>query len=176
MKENIVAYMKTAFHTEVTGYSFYLHAAEIVNDEHGKNVFKHLAKEELEHIRVLSTIAKSVEETGNWLTYEDALAVAGSTGMELPIFPAENELIKKLGKNPEELDALNIAINAEEEAVNFYGKYLKSAKDTNEKILLTKLVEMEKNHLKLLRWEYDSIVHTGFWCDFMEFTVEGEKE
>ncbi len=175
MKENIVAYMKTAFHTEVTGYNFYLHAVEIVDDEHGKNVFKHLAKEELEHIRVLSTIAKSIEDTGRWLKYEDALVVV-SPNYSLPIFPQENEFIKRLEKNPVELDMLNIAINIEEDAMNFYTIHLRLAKDADEKVLLAKLVEMEKGHLKLLRWEYESIVHTGFWCDFMEFTVEGERE
>ena len=34
---------------------------------------------------------------------------------------------------------------------------------------------MEKGHLKLLRWEYESLVKNGFWCDFMEFDVEKES-
>ncbi|OGP31799.1 MAG: hypothetical protein A2073_03980 [Deltaproteobacteria bacterium GWC2_42_11] len=175
-KENIAAYLKTAVNTEITGYGFYLHAADMVSDEHGKNIFKHLAKEELEHIKVLSTIADAFEGGGKWLTYEDALTVYISSGKELPIFPLDNELIRRLGKNPEDIDALNIAIKAEEDAIVYYVSYLKSASDEGEKVLLTKLLEMEKNHLKLLRWEYESLIHTGFWCDFMEFTVEGEKE
>ncbi|MBI5683030.1 MAG: ferritin family protein [Deltaproteobacteria bacterium] len=176
MKENIIAYMKTALNTELMGYKFYLHAAEITEDEHGKNIFKHLANDELDHIKAISSIVGSIEETGRVLTYDEALNAYNSRGQGLPIFPEENELIKKLGKNPEDLDALNIAIKSEEDAVHFYGSYLKSAGDANEKVLLTNLLEMEKGHLKLLRWEYDSIVDTGFWCDFMEWTVEGEKE
>ncbi len=34
---------------------------------------------------------------------------------------------------------------------------------------------MEKGHLKLLRWEYEALVKDGFWCDFMEYSVEKES-
>lgn len=176
MKENILAYMNTALSTELTGYKFYIHASEIIIDEHGKNMFIHLAKDELDHIKAISSIVGSIEETGRLLTYEEALNAYNNSSKGLPIFSEENELIKKLGKLPSDVDAINIAIDAEDAAVHFYSHYLNSAKDTDEKILLTRLVDMERGHLKLLRWEYESLVHTGFWCDFMEFTVEGEKE
>ncbi|HBA27689.1 MAG TPA: rubrerythrin, partial [Nitrospinae bacterium] len=29
-----------------------------------------------------------------------------------------------------------------------------------------------KNHYDLLRYEHDSLTHSGYWCDFPEFTLE----
>ena len=53
---------------------------------------------------------------------------------------------------------------------------LKAARGSAEKGLLTKILEMEKGHLKTLRWESESINKTGFWCGEMEYSVEKETE
>jgi len=175
MKEKVIANLKIAYGTEIEGYSFYRMAADTVGDEHGKNVFRHLSKEELEHITVLSAISRSLESGGNWLAYKDA-AAQGDMGKGAPIFPQENELTKRLKKNPTEMNAVTVAVEIEEKAVNFYSGLLKAASEPDERTVLTKILDMERNHLKLLRWERESIQHTGFWADFMEFSVEKELE
>ncbi len=43
-------------------------------------------------------------------------------------------------------------------------------------MLLTRLLEMEKGHLKILRWESEALNRTGFWCGIMEYSVEKEVE
>lgn len=177
MDKRAINRLTRAFHTEVAGYSLYLTAIDKVEDEKARAMFHHIAQDELEHIRVLTTITDSLKASGKWLSYEEALFIGASIGEKgLPIFPKENELIKRLGKNPGELDVLNVAIEVEEKAIALYTRDLGKAKEVDTKLLLSKLLDMERGHLNLLRWEYEALVRTGFWCDIMEFTVEGEKE
>ena len=119
MKEKVIANLKIAYGTEIEGYSFYRMAADTLSDEQGKNVFRHLSKEELEHITVLSAVSRSLESGGNWLAYKDA-AAQGDMGKGAPIFPQENELTKRLKKNPTEMNAVTRAVELKEKAVNFY--------------------------------------------------------
>ncbi|MBI5327390.1 MAG: ferritin family protein [Deltaproteobacteria bacterium] len=173
MKEKVLENIKTAVRTEIEGYNFYITASNIMKDEHGKSVFSHLAKEELEHISALTAISRSLESSGEWLAYQNALDFSRSSA---PIFLEENELIKRLKQNPSQLNAVTIATEAEEKAVDFYSGLLKTANVPDEKAVLGKILDMEKNHLKLLTWERGAIMQTGFWADFMEFNIEKERE
>ncbi len=179
MSENdsatIIEELETAHNTEVTGYFYYKAAADIVGDEKGKNIFTHLAKEELDHLKAISAIADSIKKDMGWISYEDAVSKGESRGGEgLPIFSGENELVKRLEKNQTDLNAVKIGIETEEAAVEFYSGLLKKAGSPEEKVVLTKLLEMEKAHLKILRWESESLGNTGFWCGTMEYSVEKE--
>ncbi|MCK4846413.1 MAG: hypothetical protein KAS88_01990, partial [Deltaproteobacteria bacterium] len=82
--------------------------------------------------------------------------------------------IDKLGKNPTDQSAIEIAMESEDYAIRLYGDMLGRAESPEEKVFLTELLEMEKGHLKLLRWELESLKGEGFWCDMMEFSVEKE--
>lgn len=166
-----------AYNTEITGYHFYTTAAALVEDPKGRTVFSNLAKDELAHIVVVGKIAESLKNGLGWISYEDALAQGFGVALSGNIpFPAENELLKRLSTNQSDSNAIQIAIDTEAEAVDFYSKLLKEAKTPDEKVCLTKLLEMEKGHLKILRWEYESINKTGFWCGEMEYSVEKESE
>jgi rubrerythrin len=168
----VIKDLRIAVQTEIAGHVFYLKAAELTEDAHGKNIFKHLAEEELEHMEVVKAIADSLENDKGWPLYKEALRVGAEA--ELPVFPSENELTAKLDEDSSDKNALKIAMDSEFEAVSFYLKMLKAATSPAEKLVLTRLLEMEKGHLKLLRWESDALAGEGFWCDMMEFSVEKE--
>lgn len=175
--KKIIEALTAAYSTEITGHAFYNAVADSVGDEKGKNVFRHLAGEELEHIAVVSSIAESLKSGTGWMSYEDALKKGRPDASKgLPIFHRDNELIRRLKKNQTDLNAVNIGLESEEKAVEFYGRLLKEAKEPLEKTLLTKLLEMEKGHLKMLRWESESLIKTGFWCGEMEYSVEKETD
>lgn len=175
-EKKIIEDLGIAYKTEIKGYAFYNAASMVASSERGKNVFSHLAKEELDHIRAISAIAESVKSGGGWIGFEAALKRAVSTGEGLPIFQGENELISRLKENPSDINAVKIAIENEDNAVDFYSKLLGAASSPEEKVVLTELLEMEKGHLKILRWELESLTKTGFWADTMEFSVEMEKD
>jgi rubrerythrin len=172
--QKIVEELETAHNTEIAGYFFYKAAAEMVEDEKGRNVFEHLAAEELDHIKVISAIAESVKSGEGWLAYEDA--VKRGEGEGLPIFSGENKLLDSFKANQSDLNAVMIGIESEEKAVEFYSALLNKAETPDEKVVLTNLLEMEKAHLKVLRWESESLNRDGFWCGQMEYSVEKEVE
>ena len=171
--QKIIDELGVAHATEVAGYAFYKAAAAMVQDKKGKNVFDHLASEELDHIKVLKAITDSLMSGAGWLSYEDAKKKAQTPA---PIFPKENKLIDRLKVNQTDLNAVNIGLESEERAVEYYSGLLKIARQPAEKTILTKILEMEKGHLKILRWESEALVRTGFWGDTMEFSVEKETE
>lgn len=173
----VIEELELAQNTEITGYYFYKAAAELVKDEKGKNVFEHLSREELDHIKVVSSIADSLKAGAGWLTYEDAVKKGGpKAGEGLPIFKGTNELIERLRTNETDVNAVKIGIESEEAAVGFYSSMLEKAETPEEKVLLTRLLEMEKAHLKILRWESESLAKNGFWCGQMEYSVEKEAD
>ncbi|HBG45734.1 MAG TPA: hypothetical protein DDW94_01960 [Deltaproteobacteria bacterium] len=174
-QDRILEDLGTAYNTEIAGFHFYTTAASVVEDPKGRSVFANLAKEELAHIVVVGKIAESIRSGLGWLSYEQALAEGFALTQSIP-YPEENELIKRLNSNQTDLNAVQIAIENEEAAVDFYSKLLKGASKPVEKVVLTRLLEMEKGHLKVLRWEHESLNKTGFWCGEMEFSVEKETE
>lgn len=174
---NIIAELRLAHSTEIAGYFFYKFVAGMVSDKKGKNVFNHLAAEEMEHIKVVKSIADSIQAGAGWMSYDDALKKGKPVSAAgLKIFPSKSEMTERLKKNQTDLNAINISLEAEEKAVHFYGNMLKKAKEPNEKMLLTRLLEMEKGHLKILRWESESLRRTGFWAGQMEYSVEKEAD
>jgi len=177
-KMNVAEELSVAHNTEIAGYHFYTMAAALAKDQKGRNVFTHLAKEELTHIMVLGQIAESVKNGKGWMDYDTALSTGGGRVLAkgAPIFEGENELVEKLKADQSDINAVSIGIEAEEKAVDFYLKMLKEAETPTEKVVLTKILEMEKNHLKILRWESESLRNTGFWCGDMEFSVEKEAD
>ncbi len=173
-KGYVAKVFREAFKSEMDGHVFYAHAAELTSDEFGKGVFNRLAAEELMHLDAIRTIAESLEKGGEWMNYKSALQAATTEEKESTFFPGENQLMEKLKDDQSDINAVSIAIENEERAVEFYSDLLKGADTPEEKVFLTEILEMEKVHLKLLRWEYEGLLKDGFWGDFMEFSVEKE--
>jgi len=173
-KDYIAKVFKEAFRSEMDGHVFYVHAADLTSDDFGKGVFNRLAAEELMHLDAIRSVAESLEKGGDWMNYKDALQAATVEKRESFVFPGDNELMERLKVEQSDINAVSIAIENEERAVEFYNDLLKGAETPDEKVFLTEILEMEKVHLKLLRWEYESLLRDGFWGDFMEFSVEKE--
>jgi rubrerythrin len=172
----VIDSLRTALKTEMVGYSYYTDLVEMLTDEKAKNVFKHLAKEELDHIKYIITLSDSVGEGRGWIGMKDAKDTDAFKNAGLPVYPEKNELMDAFKKDESDLKAIEVAMENEEEAVVYYSKLLKAATVDGEREVLTKLIEMETAHYDLLRWEKDSLTKMGFWADQAEFTVEGERE
>lgn len=168
----IVRELSLAVQTEMEGYTFYMDLSKNLSDDRAKNLFAHLAKDELDHMKAIKAIAASLKEGKGWLGYDDALTATADHG--LPVFPDENELTKRFGGEGTDISALDMAMEIEEASVIQYEKLLAKAGSDEERVLLEKLIDMEKGHCTLLRWERESLVKDGFWCDHMEYSVEKE--
>jgi rubrerythrin len=168
----IIERLQTALKTEMVGYSYYTDLVEMITDEKGRNVFKHLAKEEFSHIKYIIALSDSVKAGKGWIGMKTAQDSDAFKDAGLPVYPNKNELMERFKKNESDISAIEIAMENEEEAVGFYSGLLKEAQGDGETEVLTKLIEMEKNHYDLLRWEKDSLVNVGFWADQSEFNID----
>ena len=172
----IVESLQAALKTEMVGYSYYTDLAGMIKDENGRNIFKHLAKEELDHIKYIVALSDSVKAGRGWIGMKAVADSAAFKDAGLPVYRDKNELIERFKESESDLSAIEIAMENEAEAVGFYSRLLKEAAEEDEREVFTKLVEMEKKHYDLLRWEKDSLTKAGFWADQAEFSVEGEFE
>src|SRR3972149_1771888 len=126
-----------AYNTELDGYAFYTNAAGIISDDKGKNVFIHIAKEELDHIAVVSSIAERLRKGLGMESYEEALK-EGTTVFDkkgLPIFPKDNELIKRLKTNRTDQHAVHPGVQIHHKDIVVWRIVLDGVRSPVEKML-----------------------------------------
>ncbi len=176
MINKIVREIKKAIKTELDGYSFYLAAAEFVEDEKGKKLFRQLARDELNHLKALKSLSIALAKEGKWIGYEEAIDFYLSICEEEKLsFFFEKKLIPELlGADATDFDALTFAIKIEEEAQVYYSDAFERSSSKEERTFFAALRNVEQSHLKLLKWELHSITMGGLWSDFQEFSEEEE--
>lgn len=176
MINEIVQELKKAIRTELDGYSFYLAVAEFVEDEKGKKLFRQLAKDELDHLKALKSLSIALAKEGKWIEYEEAIDfyISISEEEKLPLFPERNLIPELLGANATDFDALTFAIKIEEEAHTYYSDAFERSNSKEERSFFAALRNIEKAHLKLLKWELESVTKGGLWRDFQKFSEDKE--
>ena len=159
MINTVAQELQKAINTEAEGYRFYLAAANYIEDKKGKDIFRYLAKHELDHMKALTYISLAIREEGNWVDYERAIQLSASISEKemVPLFPDSVLIPKLLGKEATLVDALKFAMKIEEEAIEYYSKTLEGSKDKGEISFFTTIRNIEKTHLAILKGEYDSV-------------------
>jgi rubrerythrin len=154
--------LDVAIQTEKDGRDFYVRAAEGTNDPGGKLLFTSLADDELEHLRLLESQREALTEEGRWLP-RDATSGGdrGSAIVGAPIFGRE-ALAKNVAAHTSELSALRMAYLIERDAVTFYTRAASETDDPHGRAMYERLVEMEKEHQRILEEEYNALAKE-FW-------------
>ncbi len=176
MSSKIAKELQKTIKSEAEGYSFYLAAAEFVEDEKGKRLFRQLAKDELDHLKALKSLSIALEKEGKWIDYEKAvdLSISMNEDEKLSLFPEKDLIPELLGSDATDVDALNFAIKIEEEAHAYYSNVFERSSSKEERSFIAVLRNLEETHLKLLKWELHSVTIGGIWSDFQEFSEEEE--
>jgi len=176
MSNRIAQELQKTIKSEAEGYSFYLAAAEFVEDEKGKKLFRQLAKDELDHLKALKSLSIALEKEGKWIEYEEAvdLCVSMNEDEKLSLFPEKKLIPELLGADATDVAALNFAIKIEEEAYAYYSKAFERSSSKEERSFFAALRNIEKAHVKLLKWELESVTKEGLWSDFQNFSDEEE--
>ncbi|MEE8423702.1 MAG: ferritin family protein [Thermodesulfobacteriota bacterium] len=176
MSNKIAKELQKTIKSEAEGYSFYLAAAEFVKDENGKKLFRQLAKDELGHLKALKSLSIALEKEGKWLEYEKAvdLSISMNEDEKLSLFPEKDLIPQLLGADATDFDALSFAIKIEEEAQAYYSDVFERSSSKEERSFFAALRNIEKTHVKLLKWELHSVTMGGLWLDFQEFSEEEE--
>ena len=169
IREAHVEALQVALDTEKKGYRFYKIAAKSSKDPKGKEVFEHLAKDEVEHMGVIATMYESLTRDEPWMTYEEAVEKYGETPKEKIIFP---DVPEEAQENFNDITALEEALEFEKKAVSFYKKQAEESDTEKARIFYQSLIEIEEGHVQIIQAELDSLMGAGIWLGFQEISLE----
>jgi rubrerythrin len=159
-----------AIELEKEGLITYLRFAYQIENLAAKNLFIRLAMDEFEHLKILEEeLAHFKKEAKLKRIRLPKTEIEKTTANLKPILPQEK---KEVDIN--ELNALQVALNLEKRAIDFYGEQEKKSKDEIAQKMWKRLREIEESHYQLIQAEIDTLTKTGFWFDFREFSLEME--
>ena len=154
--------LDVAIQTEKDGREFYKRAAENTADPGGKVLFTSLADDELEHLDLLESQREALAKAGHWQPGSDAEWRERPARVEgAPVF-SRAALAENVNAYTSDLSALRMAFLIEKDAVAFYTKAAAKTEDPGGKEIYERLVEMEREHRRILEEEYNALGRE-FW-------------
>jgi len=140
--------VREAIDVEKDGYHFYQAAAARIRDGKGKEVFRSLAQDELDHWQVLEGLKQAIETKTKFKFTHKGKGRKSAARSKSPIFSAGFK--SKIKEDHFELSALRIGQLLERNAIEFYGKHAGKTKNRDLKALFNFLVAWETDHLQAL--------------------------
>ncbi len=153
--------IKKAIQMEKDGRAFYMNAATQTTSPLGVLLFQNLAADELIHLETFQKIFEKQVSKSEW----DDLVHASKKYANLTVFPKDLRSSEGASPASDELDALNIAKDAEKKAIEFYGRILNETQDPMVKDILNEIIQQEKNHYFILSEEFTYLSNTGTWYE-----------
>ena len=160
--DNVKNAIKTAIQMEKDGYDFYKKAAAQTSSEMGRTVFKSLAGDELLHLEVFKKLFDEKIGKEDWID----LVNSSKKYSDIPIFPKDLQMIEGTNPDTNEIDALRIAIDSEQKAIDYYTKIKENSSDDEVNEILDEIINQEKSHYQILEGEFHHINSTGYWFEF----------
>ena len=148
--EDLKKIIDLAVNNEVEAYEFYRDAAMKIEDNHLKEVFEDLAKEELEHKRFLEEFSKSGLDT---IKLDEVVDYKVAETLDKPVLSIDMSFT----------DAISLAIKQEEEAMDMYKNLAEACLDDEEKNLFIGLENMERMHKARLEDIYIDTAYAEVW-------------
>ncbi|MFA5074233.1 MAG: ferritin family protein [Nitrospirota bacterium] len=147
--------LQMALKMETDAIQFYTEAAEKTKFPVGKKMFQTVAEDEKRHVEMINHIIQGLQ-----ITSQDVSPLANIKS----IFERmKNDMMKKAEASPDELEAFKIAMNMEQESVDFYKKTLAGATKEKEKALLERLIQEEEEHYRIFSNTYFYLENTRSW-------------
>jgi rubrerythrin len=154
-KTDLLNALDRAIAAEREAQSFYLAAADKTDDPGGATMFRELAAFESHHQEHLEALKSSLVDRGTWIQYpprELSAAPSGEAGRKAAS-----------GEHADALEALRLAIAAEEKAEAEYRELEQQADDAKGKQMFSRLAEEEAVHRKVLDDQYYALSNSGIW-------------
>ncbi|ASJ04760.1 ferritin-like domain-containing protein [Thermococcus barossii] len=148
-----------ALEVEKAELKFYIRLAKKAEDNRARRMFLFLAREEADH----------------WELFEEKFVEKLIEKCELPavdLVALESLLVKADERNLSEVDAVRIGMGQEKKTWEFYEKAAREAEHDDVKRVFEELARIEKAHYELLKAQYDSVMKTGIWMDYQDFSLE----
>lgn len=153
--------LDNALNLEVEGHEFYMQCAEHTSNSAGQEFFRYLAGEELiHHDKIVEIYRKEFNQ--EYCEYKDRIKkMKRSSSIFEKHVPGGD-----LDNSSDALDALNIAIKAENNSIKLYSELVDKTEKTDLKRFFEELVKEEEKHRSLLETEIEFVTETGSFKDF----------
>jgi len=149
MSERALKMLSTALEMEEKGYKFYHKFVAECGIGVAGQIFKLLMEDELVHIQRIKSIYEFLNGGGGWSDEWKLKAEAHEN-----LGQVFRDLAKEYGANiscsTSDLEALNIGLDFEKKAMQFYNEHLRSAQDELEREFLEAMIHEESRHYDLL--------------------------
>lgn len=163
---------------ERDGYRFYVEAAERASDERGAAMFRDLASQEVDHLRLLLAQYRSLEGSERWLPYEEAMdqefdldpADPDLPGeeppeeLQLPVFTPDREVSLE-----SDVAVLDFGLETEEITRALYARGAKEIDEEHAHEAYRFLVEQEERHYRLIQNTREYLAENQTWWDSGEY-------
>ena len=168
--EELIRFLDNAIEEEKKGEKLFKDLAEKVTDPLAKRLFETLAEDEVRHLKFLIEEKENLIKKGEWKEENEEIEIKLFKLPKIDIFKDLSP--KKVESNLDDIKALELAVEIEDNIHNFYYDLAEKIDDPLGKELILKLAKAEEAHYLILQSELDYINRVGFWFDIREFTME----
>jgi rubrerythrin len=154
-----------ALEIELEGRKFYLECMAKTKHAGGREMFRYLAEEEWIHYEKVETLyhREFEKEYKGFKKLQSAKEpVSGIFPKKVPGGNVDNK--------SDALDALNIALKAEDNSIQLYQRLAGGSKNEKLKKVFAQLAIEERKHYLILEKEIESVTGTGAYTDFKVVT------
>ena len=157
------AALTQAMINEKDSIDFYTHAAETTDDPRGKDMYNSLVRDEEQHLRILQAEYLSLTGGQRWIDLE-AARQSEPPDPSVVLFPQDrSELDELLAAAPDELSALQVAMQFEYDGWQMYANAATETDDPLARDVYEFLAQEEKRHYTLLEGAHKYLAHKGLW-------------
>jgi len=155
--------IEIAIKMEKDAIKFYTEASEKTDNQVGKSMFLSIVEDEKRHLETLSQIFKGLD-----ITCKD---VSPMDNIKTVFESLKDGMIQRVKATKDELDAFKIAMQMEQEGIEFYKNAASAAKMEKEKALFERLVKEEQEHYNIFANTYFFLSDTGSWFMWEEHSI-----
>jgi rubrerythrin len=150
-KTGLLEAMIEAYQMEKGLYDFYRRSASRAEDRAVQEAFDKLSAWENEHMRYIQFLYQAIRDERETSTFQEFQKSTPADEIEggIPVREAKATWAKRDFKT--DRDALNLALDIETQARDFYQKLVDSVDDTNLRVFLGDMVRQEERHIGVIQ-------------------------
>lgn len=149
--------IRAAMEVEKKGHQFYSAMVQKAKSDLAREIFSWLAQDEVQHLKTLEGLVPKYEEGAFWED-EDQFLPYLRRFSDQQIFPAPERLDEVLQKEESDLQALDLAIEAEEKFAEYFHMAAQNARNKEGKDAFTWLAGEEDRHASILKERKEKIL------------------
>jgi len=142
--------IRAAMEVEKNGHRFYAAMVEKAKSPLAREIFTWLAQDEVQHLKTLEALVPKYEEGSFWADEQEFLPYLRRFS-DREIFPSPQRLVEVLQADNSDLQALDLAIEAEERFAEFFHVAARDARTEEGKEAFTWLAGEEDRHAAILK-------------------------